>query len=179
MLWAKPTLYFFRLCSTRCTTGNFHNTKFGHGSWPQITFSGRFGQWCVKEHLTVSRSIWQSHRNMMLQSYFQEKKGCVHAMSRRHVVWKGFRKNRQEGVPEILSSRKGHDMLSGRGSWHAVRKGFLTCCQEEVRDILSGRGSWHVVVQKGLMTCCQEGVHTISSGKGSKHVVRKGFKACR
>ena len=126
----------------------------------------------LTEHMTKS----QEHDVTKL---FPRKKGCVHAMSRRHVVWKGFRKNRQEGVPEILSSRKGHDMLSGRGSWHAVRKGFLTCCQEEVRDILSGKGSWHVVVQKGLMTCCQEGVHTISSGKGSKHVVRKGFKACR
>ena len=183
MLWAKPTLYFFRLCSTRCTTGNFHNTKFGHGSWPQITFSGRFGQWCVKEHLTVSRSIWQSHRNMMLQSYFQEKKGVsmpchvvmLSGKGSGKIVRKGFLKYcRQERVMTCCQEEV-RDMPSGRGSWHVVRKRFVTYCQEGVPDMLwSRKGSWHVA-RKGFIPYRQERVLNMSSGRVSKHVVRKGF----
>ena len=180
---SKAYVVFFRLCSTRCTTGNFHNTKFGHGSWPQITFSGRFGQWCVKEHLTVSRSIWQSHRNMMLQSYFQEKKGVsmpchvvmLSGKGSGKIVRKGFLKYcRQERVMTCCQEEV-RDMPSGRGSWHVVRKRFVTYCQEGVPDMLwSRKGSWHVA-RKGFIPYRQERVLNMSSGRVSKHVVRKGF----
>ena len=54
---------------------------------------------------------------------------------------------RQEGVPDTSlgkgskhAFRWGSDMLCGRGSGHIVRKGFLTCCVEDVLDTPSGRG---------------------------------------
>ena len=144
---------------------------------------GPFRAVMCQRHLTVSRSIWQSHRNMMLQSYFQEKKGVsmpchvvmLSGKGSGKIVRKGFLKYcRQERVMTCCQEEV-RDMPSGRGSWHVVRKRFVTYCQEGVPDMLwSRKGSWHVA-RKGFIPYRQERVLNMSSGRVSKHVVRKGF----
>ena len=80
-----------------------------------------------------------------------------------------------ERVPEKSSGRGSWNIVVKKGSWHVVRKRFVTCRQEGVPDMLSGRGSWHIV-RKGFLTCCgPERAHDMLPGRGSYHIVRKGF----
>ena len=80
-----------------------------------------------------------------------------------------------ERVPEKSSGRGSWNIVVKKGSWHVVRKRFVTYCQEGVPDMLwSRKGSWHVA-RKGFIPYRQERVLNMSSGRVSKHVVRKGF----
>ena len=91
---------------------------------------------------------------------------------------------RQEGVPDTSlgkgskhAFRWGSDMLSGRGSWRAVWKMFLTPVRKG-HDMPLGKGFWHVV-RNGFRTRCQKGVpDMLSSRRGSWHAVRKKFLTC-